>query len=301
MCLTLPDRRLCLLLAASAAPRSLEARKRDVLGHPAHPLGGGRLQDARRVPGDGPAQYPQGDAALARAAQLPVHARPGCVRAAVPGAVSRRGGRFPPIPGRGKAAIGGALDVMPDVNMPGGETFVRQMQYGKGYYRDKLGVDVTAGWLIDTFGHHAQMPQLMAQAGSSRSGSSGECQSKITRRSSSGKASTAPGFPRSIYPIATRLMYGSPNDPPLLGVREARFNCLSPNSHGCGRSGRPIGPRRQRAGGASCPGCRGVQPRREGSFRDADGRSRRLRGRRSPSPRLARIQRRAQSDLSGDL
>ena len=49
--------------------------------------------------------------------------------------------------------------------MPGGETFVRQMQYGKGYYREKLGVDVTTGWLLDTFGHHAQMPQLLAQGG----------------------------------------------------------------------------------------------------------------------------------------
>ena len=54
---------------------------------------------------------------------------------------------------------------MPDDNMPGGETFVRQMQYGKGYYRQKLGVDVTSGWLIDTFGHHAQMPQLLAKGG----------------------------------------------------------------------------------------------------------------------------------------
>ena len=48
---------------------------------------------------------------------------------------------------------------------PGGETFVRQMIYGKGYYREKLGVDVTAAWPIDTFGHHAQIPQLLAQAG----------------------------------------------------------------------------------------------------------------------------------------
>ena len=57
------------------------------------------------------------------------------------------------------------LDVMPDVNMPGGETFIRQMQYGKGYYREKLGVDVSAAWLIDSFGHHAQMPQLLRKAG----------------------------------------------------------------------------------------------------------------------------------------
>ncbi len=65
----------------------------------------------------------------------------------------------------GRLQLAGALDVMPDDNMPGGETFVRQMLYGKGYYRDKLGVDVTTGWQLDTFGHHAQMPQLMRQGG----------------------------------------------------------------------------------------------------------------------------------------
>jgi alpha-mannosidase len=57
------------------------------------------------------------------------------------------------------------MDVMPDVNMPGGETFIRQVQYGKGYYRKELGVDVTAAWLIDTFGHHAQLPQLLTLSG----------------------------------------------------------------------------------------------------------------------------------------
>jgi len=65
----------------------------------------------------------------------------------------------------GRLQLAGALDVMPDVNMPGGETFVRQMLYGKGYYRAKLGVDVTAAWPIDTFGHHAQIPQLLAGGG----------------------------------------------------------------------------------------------------------------------------------------
>jgi alpha-mannosidase len=65
----------------------------------------------------------------------------------------------------GRLQLVGALDVMPDDNMPGGETFIRQMQYGKGYYRAKLGVDVTTGWLLDSFGHHAQMPQLLALGG----------------------------------------------------------------------------------------------------------------------------------------
>lgn len=65
----------------------------------------------------------------------------------------------------GRLAIVGGTDTMPDVNMPAGETFVRQVLYGKGYFRRALGVDVTTGWLLDTFGHHAQMPQLLRQAG----------------------------------------------------------------------------------------------------------------------------------------
>ena len=71
----------------------------------------------------------------------------------------------------GRLAIVGGTDVMPDVNMPGGESFVRQMLYGKGYFRRKLGVDVTVGWQLDTFGHHAQMPQLLRSwADTDRSG-----------------------------------------------------------------------------------------------------------------------------------
>ena len=65
----------------------------------------------------------------------------------------------------GRLAIVGGTDVMLDVNMPGGESFVRQVLYGKGYFRRALGLDVTAGWQLDTFGHHAQMPQLLKLAG----------------------------------------------------------------------------------------------------------------------------------------
>jgi len=67
--------------------------------------------------------------------------------------------------GEGRLAIVGGTDVMLDVNMPGGESFVRQVLYGKGYFRRKLGVDVTVGWQVDTFGHHAQMPQLLKLGG----------------------------------------------------------------------------------------------------------------------------------------
>ncbi|MGH9438426.1 MAG: hypothetical protein ACRD22_11155, partial [Terriglobia bacterium] len=56
-------------------------------------------------------------------------------------------------------------DVMLDVNMPSGESWIRQVLYGKGYFKRELGVDVTVGWALDTFGHHAQMPQLLKLAG----------------------------------------------------------------------------------------------------------------------------------------
>ncbi|HXP63619.1 MAG TPA: glycoside hydrolase family 38 C-terminal domain-containing protein [Dongiaceae bacterium] len=65
----------------------------------------------------------------------------------------------------GRLQIVCGLDVMPDDNMPGGEAFVRQILYAKGYCREALGVEVTVGWLLDTFGHHAQMPQVLRLAG----------------------------------------------------------------------------------------------------------------------------------------
>src|SRR5215831_17604255 len=65
----------------------------------------------------------------------------------------------------GRLEIVGGMDVMPDDVKPGGELLVRQMMYGKQWCRDNLGVDVTVAWLLDTFGHHPQMPQLLKLAG----------------------------------------------------------------------------------------------------------------------------------------
>jgi alpha-mannosidase len=65
----------------------------------------------------------------------------------------------------GRLQIVGGTDVMLDVNIPSGESWIRQVLYGKDYFRKALNVDVTTGWAIDTFGHHAQMPQLLNLAG----------------------------------------------------------------------------------------------------------------------------------------
>jgi alpha-mannosidase len=65
----------------------------------------------------------------------------------------------------GRLEISGGMVAMPDVNIPSGESFIRQILYGKQYCQDELGVDVRLGWTIDTFGHHPQIPQLMAKCG----------------------------------------------------------------------------------------------------------------------------------------
>jgi alpha-mannosidase len=61
--------------------------------------------------------------------------------------------------------IVGGMHVMADVNIPSGESFIRQILAGKRFCKEKLGVDVTIGWMLDTFGSHPQIPQLMKKAG----------------------------------------------------------------------------------------------------------------------------------------
>ena len=104
----------------------------------------------------------------------------------------------------GRLQIVCGLDVMPDDNMPGGEAFVRQILYAKGYCREALGVEVTVGWLLDTFGHHAQMPQVLRLAGYNSFWSPAVLPTATRcRRSSIGRAWTARAFRPSGCPIPT--------------------------------------------------------------------------------------------------
>ena len=52
-----------------------------------------------------------------------------------------------------------------DLNMPDGEALARQLLYGKRYFLEKFGADVTVGWSPDSFGHSWQLPQLLKEAG----------------------------------------------------------------------------------------------------------------------------------------
>ena len=59
---------VCGLLASDGflnAQEPIVPKKRDILDHSSHPLGRRGLQDSRRISRHGPAQHPQGDAAIA--------------------------------------------------------------------------------------------------------------------------------------------------------------------------------------------------------------------------------------------
>ena len=60
--------------------------------------------------------------------------------------------------------VGGTW-IEPDCNLISGTSWARQLLYGKRYFRDKLGADVTLGWNPDSFGYNWNMPQFYREAG----------------------------------------------------------------------------------------------------------------------------------------
>jgi alpha-mannosidase len=65
----------------------------------------------------------------------------------------------------GRWEVIGGMWVEPDLNMPDGESLVRQILVGKGYFQQKFGVDVKIGWNPDSFGYTWQLPQIYKQSG----------------------------------------------------------------------------------------------------------------------------------------
>jgi alpha-mannosidase len=66
---------------------------------------------------------------------------------------------------QGRWEMVGGMWVEPDLNMPDGESLVRQLLVGKRYFHDKFGVDVRIGWNPDSFGYNWQLPQIYKKSG----------------------------------------------------------------------------------------------------------------------------------------
>lgn len=61
----------------------------------------------------------------------------------------------------GRWEVVGGMYVEPDCNVISAESLIRQILYGKGYFKEKFGIDVDNAWLPDVFGNSAIMPQIL--------------------------------------------------------------------------------------------------------------------------------------------
>jgi len=65
----------------------------------------------------------------------------------------------------GRWEVIGGMWVEPDLNMPDGESLVRQILVGKRYFRKTFGADIKIGWNPDSFGYNWQLPQIYKKSG----------------------------------------------------------------------------------------------------------------------------------------
>ena len=65
----------------------------------------------------------------------------------------------------GRWQVVGGWWIEPDCNIPGGESFVRQGLYGQRWLLDRFGITATTGANLDSFGHNASLPQILAKSG----------------------------------------------------------------------------------------------------------------------------------------
>jgi alpha-mannosidase len=65
----------------------------------------------------------------------------------------------------GRWEIVGGMWVEPDLNLPGGESLVRQLLVGQRYFQKEYGVFARIGWNPDSFGYNWQLPQIYKRSG----------------------------------------------------------------------------------------------------------------------------------------
>ncbi|MET3940089.1 alpha-mannosidase [Paenibacillus sp. PvP094] len=61
----------------------------------------------------------------------------------------------------GRWELVGGMWVEPDLNIPSGESLIRQMLYGQRFYMEEFGKTSQIEWLPDTFGYCASLPQIL--------------------------------------------------------------------------------------------------------------------------------------------
>ncbi len=65
----------------------------------------------------------------------------------------------------GRWAIAGGQWVQPDANLPTAAGWRKQITLGQRYFQDRFGISPKIGYNVDTFGHPATLPDLLAEFG----------------------------------------------------------------------------------------------------------------------------------------
>ena len=132
----------------------------------------------------------------------------------------------------GRLQIVGGTDSMHDNNIPSGESIAHQYLLTKSYFRERLGYEIVTGWAVDTFGHNAQMPQILKLAGMKTywfsRGARANTPSEILWQGLDGTR-----IPAFRLPYAYAIAYGMPANELEFGqMLRDRFDALAPFSRG---------------------------------------------------------------------
>jgi alpha-mannosidase len=66
---------------------------------------------------------------------------------------------------RGQWHVTGGQFIQPDLNLPTEAGLRRQLIHGRRYFREKFGITPTVGYNVDSFGHTASLPDILAEYG----------------------------------------------------------------------------------------------------------------------------------------
>ena len=66
---------------------------------------------------------------------------------------------------QGRMEVQGAMWVEADTNLPSGESLIRQLFYGKEFFRNEFGREMNYLWEPDAFGYSAALPQILKKSG----------------------------------------------------------------------------------------------------------------------------------------
>lgn len=66
---------------------------------------------------------------------------------------------------QGRWEVAGGTWVEADCNIPCGESLVRQVLYGKAFFKEEFGIAPDVAWMPDVFGFCASLPQILSKSG----------------------------------------------------------------------------------------------------------------------------------------